>query len=167
MEDGVQHPSHKGGAALSLIREEFDDCMANAYGTEISLPSPEMFDWWTGFTIMCVQASDWLLKGFEEFDISKSMDVVGQYKYVTGANHVRRLGHDAVLVHIDYAIESLEGVALASSQFCGSTGERLSPGSIYAWTQNEATELVRWALTGMMVAWDSWSLPLREADDET
>tara|TARA_R100000152_G_C6732749_1_gene157221 strand:- start:474 stop:1055 length:582 start_codon:yes stop_codon:yes gene_type:complete len=164
MEDGVAHPSHKHGAALSLIRSEFDDCMANAYGNEISFPSPEMFDWWTGFTIMCIQASDWLLEGFEEFNVEQPMNIVGQYKYVTGASHVQRLGHDAVLVHIDYAIESLEGVALASSQFHG--GKDLSPGQIYAWTQNEAIELVRWALTGMMVAWDSWSLPLREAENE-
>jgi len=166
MEDGVEHPSHKHGAALSLIRSEFDDCMAHAYGTEVSFPSPEMFDWWTGFTIMCIQASDWLLKGFEEFDVQQSMNIVGQYKYVTGANHVNRLGQDAILTHIDYQIESLEGVALASSEFSGSQAKHLSPGQIYAWAQNESVELVRWALTGMMVAWGSWSLPLREENDE-
>jgi hypothetical protein len=164
IKDGVQHPSNKGGAALSLIRGEFDDCMSNAYGNEISYPSTEMFDWWTGFTIMCVQAADWLLKGYEEFDIQRSVDVVGQYKYVTGASHVSRLGHDGVLVHVDYQIESLEGVALASSEFSG--GQDLTPGQIYAWTQNESIELVRWALTGMMVSWGCWDLPLREVDDE-
>ncbi len=164
IQDGVQHPSNKEGAALSLIRKEFDDCMANAYGVEISFPSIEMFDWWTGFTIMCTQAVDWLLKGYEEFDIQKSVDVVGQYKYVTGASHLLRLGHDAVLTHIDYQIESLEGVALASSQFSG--GGDLTPGQIYAWTHNESTELIRWALTGMMVSWGCWDLPLREVENE-
>ena len=163
-EEGVRHPAHKDGAALSVLRSEFDLRMREVYGKEISFPSVELFDWWTGFTIMCVQAADWLLAGFDDFSFQDSLDVTGQYRYVTGGSHLSRLGHDAVLVHTDYALESLEGVCLHSSDF--TLQEEVTPGVLYQWTANEAMELARWALTGMMVAWDCWDLPLREKEIE-
>lgn len=157
-EAGVRHPASKLGRTLSVLRDELDGFAAKAYGDVLKFPDQAVLDWWTAFTIMTLDSCKTLLSEHLWLTEEAIAEQVVSHKWAMGTRHIDAFGHDAVIIHADYWLDELEGTQIASSDF--SFGEYgVTPTMFEETIRGTIAELGKWALTGMMVASDTWDLP--------
>ena len=157
-DQGVRHPGTKEGKTVSILRDELNGFAAKAYGDIIKFPDQDILNWWTAFTIMVIDSCEVLVSEHLWLSESDLAEQLAQHKWTMGTRHIDAFGHDAVIVHLDYWLDELEGTQIASSDFSFSDWG-ITPTMFEETTRTTLIELGKWALTGMMVAADLWDLP--------